>query len=67
MLMLPTKSARFIMPALAVVGGLWLTGWISATVGGAPRLRAILRSVVMGSATMAATYIIGLLFGVAIN
>lgn len=67
MILLPPESARIIVAAVAVVIGLLLTGWISAALGGAPRLRAILRNVVMGSATMAATYIIGLLFGVAIN
>ncbi len=53
--------------AVAVVLGLFLTGWISATLGKAPRGPAVLRNVVMGSATMAATYLIGLLFGVAVS
>lgn len=53
--------------AVAVVLGLLLTGWISAALGGAPRLPAIVRNVLMGSATMAATYLIGLLFGVAVS
>ncbi|MDJ1370313.1 VIT1/CCC1 transporter family protein [Gulosibacter molinativorax] len=51
--------------AAAVVLGLVLTGWISARLGGAPILPAVVRNVVMGSATMAATYLIGLAFGVA--
>ena len=52
---------------LAVVVGLVLTGWISAALGGAARFPAIRRNVLMGAATMAATYVIGLLFGVAVS
>lgn len=60
-------GAPVLNTAVAVVLGLLLTGWISAALGGAPRLPAIVRNVVMGSATMAATYLIGLLFGVAVS
>ena len=67
MILLPFGEHRVWVAALAVVIGLLLTGWISAALGGAPRGRAILRNVVMGSATMIATYLIGLLFGVAIG
>lgn len=56
-----------ITTAVAVVVGLFLTGWISAKLGDAPRGPAILRNVLMGSATMLATYLIGLLFGVAVS
>ncbi|QIM16507.1 VIT family protein [Leucobacter insecticola] len=56
-----------IVTASSVVIGLFLTGWISARLGKAPLLPAIMRNVLMGSATMAATYLIGLLFGVAIS
>lgn len=56
-----------VLTAAAVVLGLALTGWISARLGGAPAPRAVLRNVVMGSATMAATYLIGLVFGVAVG
>lgn len=56
-----------VLTAAAVVLGLALTGWISARLGGAPVPRAVLRNVVMGSATMAATYLIGLVFGVAVG
>ncbi|QIK63903.1 VIT family protein [Leucobacter viscericola] len=56
-----------LVAAGAVVLGLFLTGWISASLGRAPLLPAILRNVLMGSATMVATYLIGLLFGVAIG
>lgn len=67
MILLPLGEHRIWIAALAVVLGLLLTGWISAHLGEAPKLRAILRNVVMGSATMAATYGIGLLFGVAVS
>lgn len=53
--------------AAAVMIGLALTGWISARLGGAPPGRAVLRNVIMGTATMAATYLIGLVFGVAVG
>jgi VIT1/CCC1 family predicted Fe2+/Mn2+ transporter len=66
MILLPLGEHRIWVAAAAVVIGLFLTGWISAALGGAPRGRAILRNVVMGSATMIATYLIGLLFGVAV-
>lgn len=65
MIVLPVGNA-VVVTALAVVLGLFLTGWISASLGKAPVLRAILRNVLMGSATMVATYLIGLAFGVAI-
>ncbi|WP_205618716.1 VIT1/CCC1 transporter family protein [Leucobacter chironomi] len=67
MILLPFGEHRVWIAAVAVVLGLLLTGWISAVLGGAPRGRAILRNVVMGSATMAATYAIGMLFGVAVS
>lgn len=67
MILLPFGENRVWIAAVAVVIGLFLTGWISAALGGAPRGRAILRNVVMGSATMIATYLIGLLFGVAVG
>lgn len=66
MILLPFGS-EIINTALAVVLGLFLTGWISARLGGAPLVPAIVRNVLMGSATMAATYLIGLLFGVAVS
>jgi len=65
MILLPIGSALWVTAA-AVVIGLFLTGWISAALGRAPLLPAILRNVLMGSATMVATYLIGLVFGVAL-
>lgn len=65
MILLPVGQP-VIVTAVAVVVGLFLTGLISAKLGQAPVMPAILRNVVMGSATMLATYLIGLLFGVAV-
>lgn len=67
MILLPFNGHRVWIAGVAVVIGLFLTGWISAVLGGAPRGRAIARNIVMGTATMVATYVIGLLFGVAIS
>lgn len=64
-ILLPVANT-VVLTAVAVVLGLFLTGWISAKLGEAPRLRAILRNILMGSATMVATYVIGVLFGVAL-
>ncbi|MGO3147824.1 MAG: VIT1/CCC1 transporter family protein [Leucobacter sp.] len=67
MILLPLGDSRVWAAGLAVLVGLFLTGWISSALGESPRLRAILRNVLMGSATMVATYLIGLLFGVAVG
>ncbi|RGE21477.1 VIT family protein [Leucobacter sp. wl10] len=67
MILLPFGEQRVWIAALAVVIGLVLTGWISADLGDAPRGRAILRNLTMGSATMIATYVIGVIFGVAVD
>jgi len=67
MILLPFGEHRIWVAAASVVVGLLLTGWISAALGGAPRGRPIVRNIVMGSATMIATYLIGLAFGVAIG
>lgn len=65
MILLPIGNP-VIVTVIAVVIGLFLTGLISARLGKASVWPAILRNVLMGSATMAATYLIGLLFGVAV-
>ena len=67
MILLPVGEHRVWAAAVAVVIGLIATGWISAALGNAPRRPAIMRNVVMGSATMLATYGIGLVFGVAVS
>ena len=64
---LQQRGASLIEIMVGVVIGLIATGWISAALGKAPRMRAIWRNVMMGSATMVATYIIGLIFGVAVG
>lgn len=66
MILLPIGNF-VVITAVSVVVGLLLTGWISAKLGRAPIVPAILRNVLMGSATMVATYLIGLAFGVAIG
>lgn len=66
MILLPFGNP-VVTTAGAVVIGLFLTGLISAKLGKAPILPAIVRNVVMGSATMLATYLIGMAFGVAIG
>lgn len=66
MILLPIGNPLLITAA-AVVIGLFLTGLISARLGKAPVLPAIMRNVLMGSATMVATYLIGLAFGVAVG
>jgi VIT1/CCC1 family predicted Fe2+/Mn2+ transporter len=48
---------------VAVVIALILTGYGSATVGGASRMRAVIRVVVGGLIAMAVTYFVGSLFG----
>lgn len=68
LLMILIPGGNFVVvTAASVVLGLLLTGWISARLGRAPVVPAILRNVLMGSATMLATYLIGLAFGVAIS
>ncbi|WP_116051434.1 VIT1/CCC1 transporter family protein [Amycolatopsis palatopharyngis] len=64
---IPPTSARVWACALAVVLGLALTGLISAKLGNAGSLRAIMRNVGVGSLTMLVTYYVGLLFGVALG
>lgn len=67
MLVFVPTGNPLIVTAAAVLVGLYLTGLISAKLGKAPIWPAIWRNVLMGSATMAATYLIGLAFGVAIH
>ncbi len=52
---------------VAVLIALSITGYASATVGGASRRRAILRVVIGGAVAMAVTYGIGRLFGTVVN
>lgn len=63
MLLAPTALR---IPVTVAVGlaGLFLTGWVSATISGSKITRPILRNVVGGSGAMALTWGIGQLFGV---
>jgi VIT1/CCC1 family predicted Fe2+/Mn2+ transporter len=65
--MLSSAHARVAVTFVAVLIALTLTGYLSATVGNASRRRAILRVVVGGAAAMAATYLVGHLFGTAVQ
>ena len=58
---------RIIITFVAVLIALTVTGYLSATVGGASRRRAILRIVLGGAGAMIATYIVGHLFGTAVS
>ena len=62
-----TRHTRVAVTFVAVLLALCVTGYLSATVGGASRKRAIVRVVVGGALAMAATYFIGHLFGAAIS
>lgn len=63
MLVVP-PTARIVSTFVAVLVALALTGWLSAWLGEAPKLRAVARLVVGGAIAMALTYVIGHLFGV---
>ncbi len=59
----PPPSARLLATVLAVTAALAVTGVISANLGGAPRLPAALRNVVVGLTAMTITFALGTLFG----
>lgn len=60
-------SLRLPVTFVAVLVALTITGYVSATVGDAPRRRAVIRVVIGGAIAMIATYGIGHLFGTAIG
>lgn len=62
-----TRHTRVAVTFVAVLIALCITGYLSATVGGASRRRAILRVVVGGAVAMALTYLVGHLFGTAVS
>ena len=62
-----SRHTRVAVTFVAVLAALCLTGYLSATVGTASRRRAIARVVIGGAVAMAATYLIGHLFGAAVN
>lgn len=63
-MMLVSPELRIIATGVAVIFALCATGYMSATVGGASRSRAMVRVVLGGVAAMVITYYIGTLFGV---
>ncbi len=64
---LPPESVRVWVSVLSVIVALFLTGYISAHLGDAPKRPAILRNIVVGMLTLAIAWIVGRLFGVAIG
>ncbi|GAA5164973.1 MULTISPECIES: VIT1/CCC1 transporter family protein [Amycolatopsis] len=64
---LPPLSWRVWTCVLAVVAGLFLTGYVSARLGNARARRAVLRNVGVGLLTMLVTYYVGALFDVAVS
>lgn len=65
-IMLAPESIRIIATGIAVLFALYLTGYMSASVGGASKRRAIMRVVVGGTVAMIITYYVGVLFGTTI-
>jgi VIT1/CCC1 family predicted Fe2+/Mn2+ transporter len=65
-ILLPPITWRVPVTVLAVLVALVCTGAVSASLGGAPRARAVLRNVIGGSLALAITYAIGHLVGAAI-
>lgn len=66
-ILVPLTNQRLIVTVIAVVLGLVVTGALSAYLGRARQGPAIMRNVGVGLITMAITYLVGRLFGVAIN
>lgn len=62
-MVLAPRTLEIWVSGAAVVIALTLTGWISAKLGGAPRLRSIARNVIGGLLAMAITYGVGKLAG----
>lgn len=66
-MLLASRHTRVAVTFLAVLLALCITGYLSATVGGASRRRAIVRVVLGGAIAMALTYLVGHLFGTAVS
>ncbi|MFF4322362.1 VIT family protein [Streptomyces sp. NPDC001568] len=62
-IVLPGASARVPVTVAAVLAALTLCGVVSARLGGAPTLRAVLRNVTGGALAMAVTYAAGTVLG----
>jgi VIT1/CCC1 family predicted Fe2+/Mn2+ transporter len=65
-ILLPPPEWRIVTTFVAVIVALAITGWLSAWIGGAPRVRAVTRVVVGGALALAVTWIIGALLGGAV-
>jgi vacuolar iron transporter family protein len=65
-ILLPPAGARVPVTFAVVVAALAGTGWLSARLGGAPPVRAVLRLVAGGALAMAVTFAIGALVGTAV-
>lgn len=65
-ILLPPPEWRIVTTFVAVIIALAITGWLSAWIGGAPRLRAISRVVIGGALALAVTWAIGALLGGAV-
>ena len=63
------SPAELRIPITLVAGviALFLTGYISATISRAPKLKPILRNVIGGTAAMLVTWVVGHFFGVAVG
>lgn len=64
-IMLLPQAMKMLGTFIAVSVALALTGFISAKLGNAPQLKAVIRNVIVGMLTMIVTYGIGLFFHVA--
>jgi VIT1/CCC1 family predicted Fe2+/Mn2+ transporter len=65
--LLASKHLRLLVTFIAVILALILTGYLSASVGGTSRRRAIVRVVLGGAIAMVVTYGIGAVFGSSIK
>ncbi len=63
----PPTTWRIPVTVATVLLALVITGTVSAGLGGAPKLRAVLRNVLGGSLALTVTYVIGHLVGAAIG
>lgn len=64
-ILLAPVEVRVPLTFVAVLVALAVTGYLAAWIGGARRVRAILRTVIGGALALGATYAVGALFGVA--
>ena len=62
-ILLAPSSVRIPVTVIAVIIALFITGYFSAHVGGANKVRAIARVIVGGLLAMVITYVVGMIFG----